>query len=54
VADYPLTLRHQDGHEPTEVMYNASIYRDTRAKVLGVFAAASGRLPNSTAENWSG
>ena len=41
VADYPLTLRHQDGHETlTEVLYNASIYRDTHGKVLGVFAAA--------------
>jgi PAS domain S-box-containing protein len=41
VADYPLTLRHRDGHETyTEVLYNASIYRDTHGKVLGVFAAA--------------
>ena len=41
VADYPLTLRHQDGHETgTEVTYNASIYRDTHGTVLGVFAAA--------------
>jgi PAS domain S-box-containing protein len=41
VADYPLTLRHQDGHDTdTEVIYNASIYRDTHGKVLGVFAAA--------------
>src|SRR5665647_639563 len=41
VADYPLTLCHQDGHETlTEVLYNASIYRDTHGKVLGVFAAA--------------
>jgi hypothetical protein len=40
VANYPLTLRHQDGDESTEVMYNASVYRDTHGKVLGVFAAA--------------
>ena len=41
VADYPLTLRHRNGHETlTEVLYNASIYRDTHGKVLGVFAAA--------------
>jgi PAS domain S-box-containing protein len=40
VADYPLTLRHRNGHETlTEVLYNASIYRDTHGKVLGVFAA---------------
>jgi PAS domain S-box-containing protein len=39
--DYPLTLRHHDGHETlTEVLYNASVYRDGRGKVRGVFAAA--------------
>jgi PAS domain S-box-containing protein len=37
--DYPLTLRHRDG-TLTEVLYNASVYRDAGAKVLGVFAAA--------------
>jgi PAS domain S-box-containing protein len=41
VVDYPLTLRHRDGHETlTEVLYNASVYRDAAGKVLGVFAAA--------------
>jgi PAS domain S-box-containing protein len=40
-TDYPLTLRHRDGHETlTEVLYNASVYRDTAGHVLGVFAAA--------------
>ena len=40
-ADYPLTLRHRDGYEThTEVLYNASVYRDGAGKVLGVFAAA--------------
>jgi diguanylate cyclase (GGDEF)-like protein/PAS domain S-box-containing protein len=39
VTDYPLTLRHRDG-ALTEVMYNASVYRDARGKVLGVLAAA--------------
>jgi len=40
-VDYPLTLRHQDGHKTlTEVLYNASVYRDAGGKVLGVFAAA--------------
>jgi PAS domain S-box-containing protein len=40
-VDYPLTLRHRDGHEwLTEVLYNASVYRDAAGKVLGVFAAA--------------
>ena len=39
VTDYPLTMRHLDG-TLTEVLYNASVYRDVRGKVLGVFAAA--------------
>jgi len=40
-VDYPLTLRHQDGHETlTDVLYNASVYRDAAGEVLGVFAAA--------------
>jgi len=40
-VDYPLTLRHRDGHETlTEVLYNASVYRDGSGNVLGVFAAA--------------
>ncbi|MCX7157401.1 MAG: PAS domain S-box protein [Rhodocyclales bacterium] len=39
VTDYPLTIRHQDGHL-TDVLYNASVYKDVQGKVLGVFAAA--------------
>ena len=39
VTDYPLTIRHRDGRL-TDVLYNASVYKDTRGKVLGVFAAA--------------
>jgi len=39
VTDYPLTIRRKDGHL-TDVLYNASVYRDTRGNVLGVFAAA--------------
>jgi PAS domain S-box-containing protein len=38
-VDYPLTMRHRDGRV-TEVLYNASVYRDDAGKVLGVFAAA--------------
>jgi hypothetical protein len=34
-----LTLRHRDG-TLTDVLYNASVYRDAAGKVLGVFAAA--------------
>jgi PAS domain S-box-containing protein len=39
VRDYPLTIRHNDGHL-TEVLYNASLYRDEQEQVQGVFAAA--------------
>jgi PAS domain S-box-containing protein len=39
VTDYPLTIRHKDGRL-TDVLYNASLYKDTRGNVLGVFAAA--------------
>ena len=38
-VDYPLTMHHLDGRL-TEVLYNASVYRDAGGKVLGVFAAA--------------
>ena len=37
--DYPLTMRHRDG-SLTDVLYNASVYRDSGGNVLGVFAAA--------------
>ena len=39
VTDYPLTIRHKDGHL-TDVLYNAAVYKDARGNVLGVFAAA--------------
>ena len=39
VIDYPLTIHHADGHL-TDVLYNASVYKDADGKVLGVFAAA--------------
>src|SRR5690242_2457638 len=39
VTDYPLTIRHKDG-KLLDVLYNASVYKDARGKVLGVFAAA--------------
>ncbi len=39
VTDYPLTIRHRDGRL-VDVLYNASVYKDTRGNVLGVFAAA--------------
>src|SRR3989304_1975480 len=39
VTDYPLTIRHRDGGL-TDVLYNASVYKDTRGNVIGIFAAA--------------
>jgi PAS domain S-box-containing protein len=39
VSDYPLTIKHKNGHL-TDVLYNASVYKDENGKVLGVFAAA--------------
>jgi PAS domain S-box-containing protein len=38
-VDYPLSMRHRDG-SLTEVLYNASTYRDADGNVLGAFAAA--------------
>jgi hypothetical protein len=39
VTDYPLTMQHRDGMQ-TNVLYTASLYKDVRGNVLGVFAAA--------------
>ncbi len=39
VTDYPLTIRHKEGRV-TDVLYNATVYKDARGTVLGVFAAA--------------
>ncbi|MFC2111241.1 PAS domain S-box protein, partial [Bacteroidota bacterium] len=39
VADYPLTIKHKNG-DLTDVLYNASVYKDDKGNVLGVFAAA--------------
>jgi PAS domain S-box-containing protein len=39
VSNYPLTIRHKNG-KLTDVLYNASVYKDRKGKVLGVFAAA--------------
>src|SRR5439155_902166 len=39
VTDYPLTIR-QANMELTDVLYNASVYKDERGNVIGVFAAA--------------
>jgi PAS domain S-box-containing protein len=40
VTDYPLTIKHKDGKKLTDVLYNASVYKDEKGNVLGVFAAA--------------
>ena len=39
VTDYALEIRNRNGHV-TPVLYNATVYRDTRGNVLGVFASA--------------
>jgi PAS domain S-box-containing protein len=39
LIDYPLTLIHRDG-TMTDVLYNASVYRDFNDNVLGVVAVA--------------
>ncbi len=39
VTDYPLTIRSTTG-KLTDVLYNASVYKDDKGNVLGVFAAA--------------
>jgi len=39
LKDYPLTIRDREGRT-TDVLYNASVYRDPRGEVVGVFAAA--------------
>lgn len=39
VTDYPLTIRSREG-KLTDVLYNASVYKDEKGDVLGVFAAA--------------
>lgn len=39
VIDYPLTLRHRNG-SLTDVLYNATLYKDNHGNVQGVFAAA--------------
>lgn len=39
VTDYPLTIRHVRGNL-TDVLYNASVYKDEGGNVLGIFAAA--------------
>jgi len=44
VSDYPLTICHKNG-KFTDVLYNASVYKDDKGNVLGVFAAARDITP---------
>jgi len=39
VRDYPLSIRNRDGRI-TPVLYNATVYRDEKGDISGVFAAA--------------
>ena len=39
IRDYPLAIRHTSG-EVTDVLYNATVYRNEAGEVEGVFAAA--------------
>lgn len=39
VTDYSLAIRHATGNI-TDVLYNASVYRDSQGEVAGIFAAA--------------
>ncbi len=50
VTDYPLTIRHSEGRL-TNVLYNASVYKDVRGNVLGVFAAARDVTAQKRAES---
>ena len=49
VVDYPLTIRRADG-ALTDVLYNATVYRDASGNVLGVFAAARDVTERNRAE----
>jgi len=50
VTDYPLTIRHVGG-SVTDVLYNASVYKDADGNVLGVFAAARDVTAQKRAES---
>ncbi len=50
VSDYPLVIKHKSG-QLTDVMYNATVYKNDVGEVEGVFAAArdiTERLKNET------
>jgi PAS domain S-box-containing protein len=49
VKDYPLTIRHASGRT-TDVLYNATVYRNEAGIVQGVFAAARDITERKAAE----
>ncbi|MEI6734667.1 MAG: diguanylate cyclase, partial [Comamonadaceae bacterium] len=51
VTDYPLAIHHISGRI-TDVLYNASVYRDEQGRVLGVFAAARDVTERKKAESY--
>jgi len=50
VTDYPLAIRHTSG-KITDVLYNASVYRDPDGRIMGVFAAARDVTERKRAES---
>ncbi len=52
VRDYPLTIKHKSG-STTEVLYNATVYKNEFDKVEGVFAAARDITEQKRAEKES-
>ena len=49
VTDYPLAIRHVSG-KVTDVLFNASVFRDGQGQVRGVFAAARDVTEHKKAE----
>jgi PAS domain S-box-containing protein len=49
VFDYPLEIKHKDGHS-TPVLYNASVYKNDAGDEVGVFAAARDTTERKRAE----
>ena len=50
VKDYPLAIRHRSGRI-TDVLYNASVYRNPQGEIQGVFAAARDVTERKAMEN---
>jgi PAS domain S-box-containing protein len=50
VKDYPLTIKHTSGHT-TDVLYNATLYKNEAGQVQGVLAAARDVTEHNRIEN---